>query len=113
MRDGGVVDEDVEAAEARLDLRQHSAQGGLVGQVEGEGAGLLAEALGQGLQARGVDVQQGQAHAAGDQALADGLADATGGTGNQNDFIHGRLQAQRAGSAWAVRFGAVVRSRPA
>jgi hypothetical protein len=90
--DPGVVDEDVDRAQAALDVVQEGGEAGQVGDVEGEPDDRVAELGGGALRGLAIDVADRHADALGDQRLGDRAPDAPGAAGDD-----GGLAAQLAG----------------
>jgi len=86
LHDPGVVDEDVQWAEVRLDRVEERLEGAAVGDVERVGLDGRAELGGGGLRGGEVQVADGDFHALGDERARRLLADAAGTAGDRYDL---------------------------
>ena len=105
--DPGVVDEDVERAEALLDLVEEGGEAAPVGHVEGEADRAVGELGGGGLGGGGVEIADGDHDPLAGERAGERLTDAAGAARDDGD-----LAAQRAGSlGHDVNYGEPTTSR--
>src|SRR5690606_31475045 len=86
LRDAGVVDEDVAAAEGLLDLLDQRLHLRAVADVAGETLGAAADLRGHGVRPGLVTADDRQRRAALGEAPGEGAADATRRAGDEGDF---------------------------